>query len=372
MKTIPVRLKNAPYQVLVGGGLLAQAGKLALKALGEKPSRFLLVTSPRVKPFWGEKLMQALEVTGCKVELVEADDAERAKTIPTVERLLAEFAKRGADRASVVVALGGGVIGDMAGFAASIFMRGIPVIQIPTTLLAQVDAAIGGKTGVNLPQGKNLIGTFHQPKLVIADPETLSTLDAREFRAGVFEVIKAGAIRDRSLLEFALEKRGKILKHDSGALERIIREAVAIKAEVVAADEREGDLRRILNFGHTVGHALEAATGYQRYLHGEAVGWGMVAAAHMGVAHGVTPKKVADKVTAVVQAYGPLPEANLSDEEIQRFLAADKKTRHGVPHFVLLKDLGKTVIAADVTEESIRHGLQAMRNASAMRGRAHA
>lgn len=372
MKTISVKLKSAPYDVLVGGGLLAEAGKLAVKALGGKPSRFLLVTSPRVKAFWGEKLTAALDATGCKVELIEAEDSEGAKTIDTVARMLDAFAKRGADRASAVVALGGGVIGDMAGFAASLYMRGIAVVQVPTTLLAQVDAAIGGKTGVNLSQGKNLVGTFHQPKLVIADPETLETLEAREFRAGMFEVIKAGAIRDRSLLEFVVEKRGKILKQDGGALERIVRDAVEIKAEVVAADEREADLRRILNFGHTVGHALEAATGYQRYLHGEAVGWGMVAAAHIGVAHGVTAKKTAAKVTEAVQAYGPLPEANLSDEKIQPFIARDKKTRYGVPHFVLLKDVGKTVIADDVTEESIRHGLQAMRNASAMRGSAHA
>jgi len=288
-----------------------------------------------------------------------------------VERLLTNFAAARADRSSVVLAFGGGVIGDLAGFAASIYMRGLRVIQMPTTLLAQVDAAIGGKTGVNLPAGKNLVGTFHQPRLVIADPKVLSTLEEREFRAGMFEVIKAGAIRDKALLQFVSEKRAKLLQRDSRAVDRVITDAVRVKAEVVAADEREADLRRILNFGHTVGHALEAATDYKKYLHGEAVGWGMVAASYIGVAHGITPEKVAAKVTSAVQAFGPLPEANLPDESLRPFLAADKKSRFGVRHFVLLKDIGRTVIANDVSETAIAQGLQAMRNASAMRGHVH-
>ncbi len=351
--------------------MLRQAGKLCLRALKEKPSKFVVVTSPRVRSFWGNKLKRSLDAAGVTAHWVEAEDGESAKNVASVERMLAEFAAAGADRASVVIALGGGVIGDMAGFAASIYMRGIRVIQVPTTLLAQVDAAVGGKTGVNLPAGKNLVGTFHQPELVIADPEVLSTLEEREFRAGVFEVIKCGAIRSKSLFEYVIAKRSKILQQDKGALERIVTDSVKIKAEIVAADEREGDLRRILNFGHTVGHALEAATGYQRYLHGEAVGWGMIAEAYIGVEQGTTSASVAKKVRAAVEAFGPLPEANLPDQALRPFIAQDKKTQFGMPHFVLLKDIGRAVVAKQVSEVAIEHGLQAMRNASALRGGAN-
>lgn len=372
MKTIPVKVKPAPYDVLVEHGSLAKAGKLCAKLFKDAPSRWVVVTSPRVRSFWGKKLEASLAEAKLPFTIIEADDGEAAKRFSSVEQLLERFAAARADRASVVIALGGGVIGDMAGFAASVYMRGIPVVQIPTTLLAQVDAAIGGKTGVNLAAGKNLAGTFHQPRLVIADPELLSTLDEREFRAGMFEVIKSGAIRSKSLFDFAREKRSKILKHDAGALERIVTESAKIKAEIVAADERESGLRRVLNFGHTIGHALEAATEYKRYLHGEAVGWGMVAAAHIGVEMNVTSPATAARVTEAVQAYGPLPEANLPDEALRPFLARDKKTRYGTPHFVLLKEIGKTMIAGDVTDVAVEHGLQAMRNASAMRGRAHA
>lgn len=372
MKTIPVKVKHAPYEVLVEHGLLAKTGRLCAKLFKHSPSRWIVVTSPRVRSFWGKKLEASLAEAKLPFTVIDTDDGEAAKNLGNVERLLEGLVAAKADRASAVIALGGGVIGDVAGFAASVYMRGIPVVQVPTTLLAQVDAAIGGKTGVNLAAGKNLAGTFHQPRLVIADPEVLSTLDERQFRAGMFEVIKSGAIRSRSLFDFAQEKRGKILKHDSGALERMVAESAKIKAEIVAADEREGDLRRVLNFGHTIGHALEAATEYERYLHGEAVGWGMVAAAHIGVEMGVTSQETALRVAEAVQAYGPLPEANLADEVLRPFIARDKKTRQGTPHFVLLKEIGKTVIASDVTEIAIERGLQAMRNASAMRGHAHA
>ncbi|MEO5936506.1 MAG: 3-dehydroquinate synthase [Terriglobales bacterium] len=372
MKTISVELKRKPYEVVVGHGLLRQAGKLCVQALKEKPSGFFVVTSPRVLSFWGKALERSLAATAVATHWIETGDGESEKNVASVERMLAGFAASGADRASVVIALGGGVIGDMAGFAASIYMRGVRIIQVPTTLLSQVDAAVGGKTGVNLPAGKNLVGTFHQPELVIADTETLSTLDERDFRAGCFEVIKCGAIRSRSLFDFVTQKRKKILQHDQGALERIVADSVKIKAEIVAADEREADLRRILNFGHTVGHALEAATGYERFVHGEAVGWGMIAAAYIGVEHGVTSKPAAAKVSAAVQAYGPLPAANLPDEALRPFIEKDKKTQYGMPHFVLLKDVGKALVVKDVSQNAIEHGLQAMRTASALRGGAHA
>lgn len=368
MKTVSVKVKRAPYDVLVGHGLLRQAGKLCLRTLRAPPSRFIVVTSPRVRTFWGKVLDQSLQKADIVATWVETDDGESAKNIGGVEFLLTQFAAAGADRASVVLALGGGVIGDIAGFAASIYMRGIRVVHLPTTLLSQVDSAVGGKTGVNLPSGKNLVGTFHQPRLVIADPEVLTTLPGREFRAGIFEVIKCGAIRSQSLFAYLLKKRRHILDQDKAALERIITESVKIKAEIVAADEREGDRRRILNFGHTVGHALEAATGYERYVHGEAVGWGMIAAAYIGVEHGITSAATAAKISAAVQAFGPLPEANLADEAIRPFIAKDKKTQYGMQHFVLLKNIGEAVVVKNVSDVAIEHGLQAMRNASALRG----
>jgi 3-dehydroquinate synthase len=372
VKSIAVKLKRAPYNVVVGHGLLKSAGELCLKALDAPSSRLLVVTSPRVRSFWGKTLEVSLSAAKIDFQVVESPDGEVAKNLAGVERLLSAFSAAGADRSSVVVALGGGVIGDMAAFAASVYMRGIRVIQVPTTLLSQVDAAVGGKTGVNLATGKNLVGTFHQPSLVIADTHVLSTLDEREFRAGMFEVIKAGAISSKGLFDHTVDKRSKILKQDKGSLERIITDAVKIKAKIVAADEREGDLRRVLNFGHTIGHALEAATEYKRYLHGEAVGWGMIAAAYIGVEHGLTSEKTAARIAAAVQSYGALPEANLSDEVLRPFIAADKKTRFGVPNFVLLKDIGHAVIAKDVSEVAIERGLQAMRNASALRGGADA
>jgi 3-dehydroquinate synthase len=365
VKTLPVKLKRSPYKVLVGHGLLTQAGGLCLQALDGPPSIVL------VRCFWGRTLEKSLQESALDFRSIEIDDAETSKNINSIEHLLTSFSAAGADRSSVVLALGGGVIGDVAGFAASVYMRGIRVVQIPTTLLAQVDASIGGKTGINLRAGKNLAGTFHQPSLVIADPEVLRTLNEREFRSGIFEVIKAGAIRSKSLFEYVTERRDDILRHEKKALVRIVTESAKIKIAIVAEDEREAGLRRVLNFGHTVGHALEAATGYQRYLHGEAVGWGMVAAAYMGVQHGTTSQKVAASIAAAVNAFGPLPEANLTNEQLRPCISADKKTRFGIPHFVLLKEIGQTVIADDVSEISLEHGLQAMRNASALRGVAH-
>ena len=295
---------------------------------------------------------------------VQISDGEARKKISNVERILDAFVRSRADRKSVVIAMGGGVIGDMAGFAASIYMRGIPVVQVPTTLMAQVDAAIGGKTGVNLSSGKNLAGTFHQPRTVIVDSKVLATLPEREYRAGLFEVIKCGAIRDPKLFEFMATHRKQILRRDPAALERMIADSVKIKAKIVAADERESDLRRILNFGHTVGHALEAASDYKRFLHGEAVGWGMMAAASIGTVAGTTPALVAQKIYAMVASYGPLPVVKVSDRKVMSLLKSDKKTVAGLNSFVLLKDIGKPVIANDVPASAVRYGIHFVHCAS--------
>jgi 3-dehydroquinate synthase len=364
VKKITVKLKPAPYDVLADRGLLRSAGENIVRAMGGKPSLCLVVTSARVRKFWGKNLERSLQGAGLPFVTNEIKDGETHKNFSTIETLMRRFSEQHADRNGLVVALGGGVVGDVAGFAASIYMRGIPVVQIPTTLLAQVDASIGGKTGVNLPAGKNLVGTFHQPRLVLIDPQLLSTLSEREFRAGIFEVIKCGIIRDSKLFKAMEDEKDSILKRDENALLRIITAAVTVKADVVAKDEREGDLRRILNFGHTVGHALEADSGYKRFLHGEAVGWGMLAAAEIGVLAGVTPRKLADRISAVVEAYGPLPSVKSKAQEILRLIQSDKKTRNGVPHFVLANRIGGVRVVNNVSRDAVESAVTKLRDIS--------
>lgn len=275
------------------------------------------------------------------------------------------MAAAGLDRNSVVLAFGGGVIGDLAGFAASIYMRGIPVIQIPTTLLAQVDASIGGKTGVNLPVGKNLVGTFHQPRTVLIDPQVLGTLPEREYRAGFFEVIKCGVIRDAGLFRSIERNQSRFLARHPAFLLKAIEASVRVKADVVSRDEREGGLRRILNFGHTIGHALEAEGGYKRLLHGEAVGWGMIAAARIGEQMGTTPKEVAARIERVVLQCGLLPRIRVKEAAILRRIRSDKKTLHGVLHFVLPTAIGKTMISDQVKPRHIRNAVDYLNKLSA-------
>ena len=286
------------------------------------------------------------------------------KRFGTVEKLAARMTGLGADRRSVVIALGGGVVGDVGGFLASIFMRGVPVLQVPTTLVAQVDSAIGGKTGVNLVSGKNLIGTFHQPLAVLADPEVLSTLPEREYRSGLFEAMKYGVIRNPEIFELMESQRDALLRRDSELLERLIVECIKVKADVVNGDEREGGERRILNFGHTIGHALESATRYKHFLHGEAVGWGMIAAAVIGREMKITEPGTAQRIISLVLSYGPLPPVNVTGKRVLKLIQTDKKTMGGVPHFILATAIGavdvvntvpaRTVVAAveEITELS--------------------
>ena len=365
---IAVKLRASPYNVVIEGGALHEAGKQIIKALEHIPPQAVVVTSARVRQHWGAALESGLKKAKLKFEVLEIDDGEPSKHLGTVEPLLRKFAERGLDRRSLVIAFGGGVIGDMVGFAASVYMRGIDVVQVPTTLLAQVDAAIGGKTGVNLPQGKNLVGTFHQPRLVVIDPEVLTTLPDREFRAGLFEVIKCGIIRDKSLFEYFEAHLDSVLVRDAKALLRIISASVQVKAEVVAADERESGLRRILNFGHTIGHALEAESSYTKFLHGEAVAWGMIVAANIGVAHGVTHPNVAERITRVVHATGSLPAVTASGSSILRLLQADKKTISGVPHFVLAKQIGNVEITDKIKPQMIEEAIQQLRSNFASHG----
>src|ERR1043165_3242310 len=262
--------------------------------------------------------------------------------------------RRGGDRTSVVIAFGGGIVNDMAGFLAAIFMRGVPVVQIPTTLLAQVDASIGGKTGVNLVSGKNLIGSFPQPLSVLIGPAGLDPLSDREYRAGLYEIIKAGIIRDTELFAYLAEHSAGVLARRPEAVDRIVADSVRMKCEVVSSDEREGDLRRILNFGHTFGHALVAETGYTRFLHGEAVAWGMRAAIYLGENTGHVSAEESLEMLNLIAEYGPIPPVNgITAENLAARLVHDKKTVQGKVHFVLPVRIGEVTVVSGVDEKSV-------------------
>jgi len=338
--------------VLVGRGLLGSAAD-ALRQHIPAGAKLFLVSSEPILRLWGSAISAGFSESGHSLEIVPMPDGETSKRFATVEKLASKMIALGADRHSLVIALGGGVVGDVAGFLASIFMRGVPVIQVPTTLVAQVDSAIGGKTGVNLVSGKNLIGTFHQPTMVLADPDVLRTLPEREYRSGLFEAMKYGVIRDPQVFEVMETEREAILQRDGALLEQLIVDCVRVKAAVVSADEREGGERRILNFGHTIGHAFEAATKYRHFLHGEAVGWGMVAAAIVGRETGTTTPELADRIIALVRAYGPLPAVEVSGRRVVKLLQSDKKTVGGVPHFILANAIGSVEVANNVPASAV-------------------
>jgi len=337
----------------VARGLLRSADE-ALRAIIAAHSKVFLVSSEPILKLWGASLVETLGRGDRTVEIVSMPDGERAKKFSTVEKLTSSMVRKSGDRRSVVVALGGGVVGDVGGFAASIFMRGIPVIQVPTTLVAQVDSAIGGKTGVNLASGKNLIGTFHQPLAVLVDPEVLTTLPEREYLSGLFESMKYGVIRNTAIFETMESQRDALLRRDVDVLERLIIDCIQVKADVVSADEREGGERRILNFGHTVGHALESATNYKHFLHGEAVGWGMIAAAVIGREMKITDEASAGRIISLVRSYGNLPAVKVTGSRVLKLLQSDKKTMGGVPHFVLATKLGNVEVVNNVPEKVIR------------------
>jgi 3-dehydroquinate synthase len=270
----------------------------------------------------------------------------------------------GADRKALVIAFGGGVVGDVAGMLASVYMRGVKLVQIPTTVQAQLDAAIGGKTGVNLRAGKNLVGTFYQPELVLIDPATLETLPQREFRAGMYEAVKAGIIGKPHLFAELAKTSIKRLRENGKTLTYAISESAKLKADVVSADEREGDLRRVLNLGHTLGHALEAATAYKHFLHGEAVAWGMQAAARIALEMNVCDSETYERIEHAVHGWGPLPDVNVQNAKALKLLRSDKKTESGTVHFVLPKTIGKVEIVNNVPESAIISALAEIRRAS--------
>jgi 3-dehydroquinate synthase len=360
VRKVEVQIPSNPYTATIEPGLLARAGELLRETLPDR-SHYLVITVPPVRKAWADTLTTSLTNSKLMYSLIEMPDGERAKKFDTVRELATKLVRRGADRLSVVIALGGGVVGDVAAFLASIYMRGIDVVQIPTTFLAQVDAAIGGKTGVDLPEGKNLLGTFHQPRAVLIDPRVLSTLPERDYRSGLYEAMKCGIIRRADIFEFMEQNRERILQRDPAALEWLIAECVQVKAEVVVADERESGLRRILNFGHTVGHALEAETGYKQFLHGEAVAWGMIAASMISAAMQMSNSETARRIISSVLAYAPLPKVESRGKRIARRLANDKKTVNGIAHFVLPVELGKVEIVPDVPERAVIQAVEELR-----------
>ena len=354
---IRVDLGERSYEVVVRDGLLDHVGEfLAPFKLGPDT---VIVTNPVVKRHYGARVIRSLNAVGLKPTVLALPDGERTKSLKWVARVLNELLRRRYERKAWLIALGGGVVGDLAGFAASIYLRGIPFVQVPTTLVAQVDASIGGKTGVNHLLGKNLIGTFYQPKLVLIDPGALRTLPPREYRAGLAEVIKYGVIADAEFFEFLERGMAQILKLEPAALHRVIRTSCAIKAAVVAEDEREGDRRRILNFGHTVGHALETLGGYRRYTHGEAVAIGMVVAARLAERLGLADASVGMRIRALVERTGlPADLPPRSASALLRALRQDKKVQDRRIHFVLPDRVGH-VIVRPVKESEIRRVLAA-------------
>jgi 3-dehydroquinate synthase len=350
---IEVTTPSRAYAVSIGDGTIGRLGHV-LDEL-RLPERRFVVSSPLVWKLHGERLAPWLAGD----EPILVPDGERYKQLQTVTRVYDALVRANADRASTLITFGGGVIGDMAGFAASTYLRGIALVHVPTTLLAQVDSAIGGKVGVNHPRGKNLIGAFYQPHAVVIDPSVLATLPRREFRAGLYEVVKYGMTSSASLFDRVRRDRDAIFAREPQVLMAIISESCRIKADVVSADERESGGRRILNFGHTAGHALEAVTRYRRYRHGEAVAYGMLVAAELSAARGALARPHQAALADLIASLGPLPPiADVAAPEVIDSMKHDKKVAAGRLHFVLATAVGATAIVDDVTEREIAAALR--------------
>lgn len=352
MPVIPLKTPSASYEITIASGLLKTLRARLKKIKGGKPYRVFIVTSPEIWGLWGKRMLASFAKNEQPTVLF-IPAGERYKRMRTIESLAEQLAEAGADRDALLVAFGGGVVGDMTGFLAAIYMRGVPYVQVPTTLLAQVDSAIGGKTGTNLAAGKNLVGSFHHPLAVLADTDVLATLPAAELRAGLQESIKAGVIRDAKLFAYLERNADAVLRGDTKALTHVVAASVRVKADVVANDEKESGLRMILNYGHTLGHAIEAATGYKQLLHGEAVGWGSIAATRLGWMRGMITEREAERIIALILRYGPLSEFRATAEKLVALTANDKKNRSGSLSFVLPRKIGEVEIVRDVTREEM-------------------
>lgn len=348
-QTLTVELGSDSYPIIIGHGLLADRFSLAPWLSGKD---CLVVTNETVEPLYLDKLRACL--AGSDANALCLPDGEVYKTLATVEAILDSLVFNGANRDTTLIALGGGVVGDMTGFAAACYMRGVGFIQVPTTLLAQVDASVGGKTGVNHPEGKNLIGAFHQPQLVLIDTETLHTLPDREFRAGLAEVIKHGLIADAAYLDWIEANMGQLLARDRDALGQAVLRSCEIKAGVVAQDERERGRRAHLNFGHTFAHAIESCVGYGEWLHGEAVAAGMVMAAELSE----LDDSDRQRVRGIIAAAGlPVKPPAVGGEELAEAMSMDKKVLSGQVRLVLLEKIGSAALRTDYAVEDLQRVL---------------
>lgn len=371
-KTVHVALGERSYDITIASRFLEQTGDITRVALGPKTRKLAIISNSRVHGFYGRAVEKSLKRAGFATLTHLIGDGERAKSLSTAEKALAFMIANRFERSDAVIALGGGVVGDLAGFVAACYQRGVNYIQIPTTLLAQIDSSVGGKTAVNHRLGKNLIGAFHQPRAVIIDPQTLATLPKRELRAGLYEALKYGVIWDRRLFEMLNEKLEDIFALDPDLLTRIIARCCEIKAEVVTADERESGLRRILNFGHTVGHALESVTAYRRLKHGEAVGYGMQCASKIAEKAGIIPPAEADGIRFGVERlsrFGHIAKLPpIDDLKVQNVVAAmahDKKVSQGKLPLILPTRIGEVIVRDDIAPSIIRASVRELLNTSA-------
>lgn len=360
MSDIRVEAASTSYTVHVGRNLLASVAEKTLALT--KASQVFFITSPEIDRLWSAPIREGFEAAGKRVTTLVIPAGEQHKRMATIERLLEDLAQHGADRDTLLVALGGGVIGDMTGFLAAIWMRGVPFVQVPTTLLSQVDSSVGGKTGANLAAGKNLVGAFYHPLAVFADLDTLTTLPQRELLAGLQESVKAGVIRDADLFAYMEANIDGIRSGHLATLQHVIEASIRMKANVVQADERESGLRMILNYGHTVGHAIEAATGYKQLLHGEAIGWGMIAATHLAQSRGRIDDATSDRITKLVHAFGPLPPFEADAQRLIDLTGSDKKKRSGTLSFILPTGIGTVDIVRDVTQHELTAAVESMLN----------
>ena len=360
MEQLTVDLGERSYQIMTGFADLDQLGA-NLQPLN-LADRLCLVTNTTVGKLYGSRVRSVLADSGFTVSYYEVPDGEEYKTLQSAAAIYDQMVDDGMERGSALVALGGGVVGDLAGFVAATYMRGVPLIQVPTTLLAQVDSSVGGKVAVNHPRGKNLIGCFYQPKLVFADLQVLKTLPEREIRAGMAEVIKYGAIWDSTFFAFLERQLGRILSLEPAPLMETVKRSCAIKAEIVSGDEREEGRRAILNFGHTIGHALESLTDYRVYRHGEAIAAGMAAAARLAVNRGLQDQADRERLVALLERTGLPVTFPYPARDLLELLSHDKKVLEGRPRFVLPVKIGQAEICSDLGDEEILAALSASLN----------
>jgi 3-dehydroquinate synthase len=368
-RVVPVELGDRSYEVYVAPGLLDDVGPRTRKALGGRARGAMIVSNHTVWTLYGDRLLESLGRSGFRVVCHLIGDGERFKRLSEVERTVGAAADSGLERGEPIVALGGGVVGDLAGLVAALYMRGTPFVGVPTTLLAQIDSSVGGKVAVNHTLGKNLIGAFHQPRAVFADPATLATLPGRELRAGLYEAVKYGVLGDARLFEWIEKRLDRLLASEADDLGRLVEWCCSIKARVVEADEREGGLRRVLNLGHTAGHALEASTRYRRFVHGEAVGYGLEVASELAVALDLLPRSDAERIRRLVGRIGVRPAAR--DVPLDRLLEAmkhDKKRSGGDVPFILPTSIGSVEIRSAVPAEEIRRALERVCHGKPQRG----